>query len=53
MLQMRGFAQVFVNQTHRIFEVLSQGSLDFVDMDAVSNTVRFYHAIPRLNPPTQ
>jgi len=35
--------------TNQVF----QGSLDFVDMDAVSNPVRFYHAIPQLNPPTQ
>ena len=35
--------------TNQIF----QGSIDFVDMDAVSNVVHFYQAVPQLNPATQ
>lgn len=35
--------------TNQVF----QGSLDFVDMDAASNTARFYRPVPQLTPPTQ
>lgn len=35
--------------TNQVF----QGSLDFVDMNAPGNPVRFYLAIPQLTPPTQ